>query len=674
MTATQVGALPTTGGTLTGILYTTAPTPFLIGKNGKVGLRAATDENNNVGQINISNAWYTDGDQWGAQMSALNGKTGKRNGLRVSHNGLEYEDEDEVVHKVIHDGNIDDYTAHLASTSSVNTNIDTHNTSTSAHADIRGLITELTVKLTNFLDVDDATVDQLSEVITLINNNKGTLESLTTSKINVSDIINNLTTNSDSKVLSAAQGVVIKTLIDALQTELDAHTSNKSNPHEVTKAQIGLGNVDNTSDANKPISTAMQTALNAKANAVDIPTKTSQLTNDSGFKTTDNNTTYDLAASTSSANGNVKLNLTAGGSGSGTDSVSIKGSGATTVTTDSSGVITISSTDNDTKYTHPSTHAASMITGLSTVATSGKYSDLSGKPTIPTKTSQLTNDSGFKTTDNNTTYTLATGDSNGQIKVTPSSGSAYNVSVKGLGSAAYTASTAYDAAGAASGVQSNLNSHTGNKSNPHGVTAAQIGAATATDITNAINNLDVNAPTASGNTTSFIDSVSQANGKISATKKTITSASTSAAGIVTLNDAVNSTSTTTAATANAVKKAYDKATSAAADAASRAPATHSHDYIQNGTVGIKASDSNEVSFASNANYIYFGYDNRMGSSGIVDTYKFGKHSGVSSSADGNIECGSLVAGRTLKGGTVTVANAATLQYDSTNECLNFVFG
>ena len=40
-------------------------------------------------------------------------------------------------------------------------------------------------------------------------------------------------------------------------------------------------------------------------------------------------------------------------------------------------------------------------------------------------------------TDNNTTYTFATGDNNGQIKVTPSSGSATNVSVKGLGSAAY---------------------------------------------------------------------------------------------------------------------------------------------------------------------------------------------------------------------------------------------
>ena len=36
-----------------------------------------------------------------------------------------------------------------------------------------------------------------------------------------------------------------------------------------------------------------------------------------------------------------------------------------------------------------------------------------------------------------TTYTIASGDSNGQIKVTPSSGSAYNVSVKGLNTAAY---------------------------------------------------------------------------------------------------------------------------------------------------------------------------------------------------------------------------------------------
>lgn len=53
---------------------------------------------------------------------------------------------------------------------------------------------------------------------------------------------------------------------------------------------------------------------------------------------------------------------------------------------------------------------------------------------------------GAGTSSTNTTYTISTGDSNGQIKVTPSSGSAYNVSVKGLGSAAYlTADTAASA-------------------------------------------------------------------------------------------------------------------------------------------------------------------------------------------------------------------------------------
>lgn len=57
--------------------------------------------------------------------------------------------------------------------------------------------------------------------------------------------------------------------IDAVQTNLTTHISNKSNPHSVTKVQVGLGNVDNTSDANKPISTATRNALNSKFNASD---------------------------------------------------------------------------------------------------------------------------------------------------------------------------------------------------------------------------------------------------------------------------------------------------------------------------------------------------------------------------------------------------------------------
>lgn len=45
-----------------------------------------------------------------------------------------------------------------------------------------------------------------------------------------------------------------------------AHASDTANPHAVTKAQVGLSAADNTSDANKPVSTAQQTALNLKAN------------------------------------------------------------------------------------------------------------------------------------------------------------------------------------------------------------------------------------------------------------------------------------------------------------------------------------------------------------------------------------------------------------------------
>ena len=114
--------------------------------------------------------------------------------------------------------------SNLASTSSVDTSISTHNISTSAHEDIRALISDLSEEVNNLLDIDGVTTEELSEVINLIKDNEGTLESLTTSKVNVSDIVNNLTTNSTDKVLSAAQGVVLKGLIDALQSELDSHS------------------------------------------------------------------------------------------------------------------------------------------------------------------------------------------------------------------------------------------------------------------------------------------------------------------------------------------------------------------------------------------------------------------------------------------------------------------
>lgn len=88
----------------------------------------------------------------------------------------------------------------------------------------------------------------------------------------------NAATTSQAGVMSSADKTKLNGLkdqagitsdIDAVQTNLETHINNKSNPHEVTKDQVGLGNVDNTSDANKPISTATQTALNDKFSATD---------------------------------------------------------------------------------------------------------------------------------------------------------------------------------------------------------------------------------------------------------------------------------------------------------------------------------------------------------------------------------------------------------------------
>ena len=59
--------------------------------------------------------------------------------------------------------------------------------------------------------------------------------------------------------------------------QYDNHLINTNNPHQVTKAQVGLGNVDNTSDADKPISNATQQALNNKADLVDGKLPVSQL-------------------------------------------------------------------------------------------------------------------------------------------------------------------------------------------------------------------------------------------------------------------------------------------------------------------------------------------------------------------------------------------------------------
>lgn len=81
----------------------------------------------------------------------------------------------------------------------------------------------------------------------------------------------------DSEVTNLAQVKAFSSsdyATSAQGTASSSHIANTSNPHSVTKTQVGLGNADNTSDADKPVSTAQQTALNLKANQSTTYTKT----------------------------------------------------------------------------------------------------------------------------------------------------------------------------------------------------------------------------------------------------------------------------------------------------------------------------------------------------------------------------------------------------------------
>jgi hypothetical protein len=81
------------------------------------------------------------------------------------------------------------------------------------------------------------------------------------------DITNAL--NEAKAYTDAAKTALEKLIQDSdkvIKKSLDAHIGNKSNPHNVTKAQIGLGNVQNLAPADMPVSTAQATAIaDAKA-------------------------------------------------------------------------------------------------------------------------------------------------------------------------------------------------------------------------------------------------------------------------------------------------------------------------------------------------------------------------------------------------------------------------
>ena len=207
-------------------------------------------------------------------------------------------------------------------------------------------------------------------------------------EINVSELLANANEYTNTKISELVDGApeamdTLKELADAIaqnsdimsalqsaignkanEAELSGHISDTNNPHNVTKEQLDLENVDNTSDIDKPISTAIQEALNDKA-----PTNHASSA-----------TTYGMG--NASNYGHLKLS----------DSTTSTSSTSSGIAATPKAVKTIS----DTLSTEISDRQAAdnelkaKFTDLKTVAFTGSYTDLSNKPTSMQNPNSLT--------------------------------------------------------------------------------------------------------------------------------------------------------------------------------------------------------------------------------------------------------------------------------------------
>lgn len=131
-----------------------------------------------------------------------------------------------------------------------------HNSSSTAHTDIRNLISILTTRLNTLADSDDTTLDQLSEIVAYIKNNKSLIDGITTNKVNVADIIDNLTSTAADKPLSAKQGRVLNDLITALTAtvgnKVDKVSGKELSTNDYTTAEKNkLGGISSGAEVNQ---------------------------------------------------------------------------------------------------------------------------------------------------------------------------------------------------------------------------------------------------------------------------------------------------------------------------------------------------------------------------------------------------------------------------------------
>lgn len=191
----------------------------------------------------------------------------------------------------------------------------------------------------------------------------------------------------------------------------------------ITPSSIGAAASSHTHDDRYYTESEIDTKLSGKANSSHgnhVPaTQTASnkifLRNDNTWATV---TPANIGAATSGHTHTASL-----ATDTGTSAITLAHGGKYKLTAGGSSVIFTMPTDNNTVYTHPSSHPASMITGLATVATSGSYNDLSNKPTIPTVPSSLKNPNslGIKVNSETSSFVTYDGSAAKTLTIAPSS-------------------------------------------------------------------------------------------------------------------------------------------------------------------------------------------------------------------------------------------------------------
>lgn len=101
--------------------------------------------------------------------------------------------------------------------------MESHETNLAAHPVIQNALEALRNRVNAALNSDDESLDQLAEIVAYIKSNKTLIDAITTAKVSVSDIVNNLVSNVANKPLSAAMGVALAGEIDSVRSSLGGY-------------------------------------------------------------------------------------------------------------------------------------------------------------------------------------------------------------------------------------------------------------------------------------------------------------------------------------------------------------------------------------------------------------------------------------------------------------------